>query len=159
MSVPPSPASADPDTLFRYTRWAHGRLLGAMRAAEAVPDRAVTLFSHLLRAQDVWYGRAAGTDHATLDLWQTDSLQNCADRLEDTTRRWDAILRRRVPDDLDREIAYTNSSGTAFETPLRDILTHVVNHGTHHRAQIALLLREADIAPPATDYIYYLREQ
>jgi uncharacterized damage-inducible protein DinB len=35
----------------------------------------------------------------------------------------------------------------------------VVNHGTHHRAQIALLLREAEIAPPATGYIYYLREQ
>ena len=60
---------------------------------------------------------------------------------------------------LDAPVAYTNSSGTAFETPLRDILTHVVNHGTHHRAQIALVLREAGIAPPATDYIYFVREK
>jgi uncharacterized damage-inducible protein DinB len=157
MSVPP-PASADRRTLFRYTRWAHGRVLEAMQGADA-PDRAVTLFSHLLRAQDVWYGRVAGTEHAGLDLWTTESLPDCAERLEASTRRWDTILRRRVPDDLDRAIAYTNSSGTAFETPLRDVLTHVVNHGTHHRAQIALLLREAEIAPPATGYIYYLREQ
>ena len=158
MSAPSPPASADSRTLLRYTRWAHGRILETMQGADAVPDRATTLFSHLLRAQDVWYGRVAGTDHATLDLWTTESLPDCAERLETSTRRWAALLDERAGA-LDAPVAYTNSSGTAFETPLRDILTHVVNHGTHHRAQIALLLREADIAPPATDYIFYLREQ
>lgn len=126
-----------------------------MQTADAVPERAVTLFSHLLRAQDIWYGRVAGTDHAALDLWATDSLQDCAERLEASTRRWAALL----DDRDDAPVAYTNSSGTAFETPLQDIFLHVVNHGTHHRAQIALLLREADIAPPATDYIFFRREQ
>jgi uncharacterized damage-inducible protein DinB len=133
-------------------------MLEAMRAADAVPDRAVMLLSHLLRAQDIWYGRVAGTDHADLDLWTTDPLPACAERLEASTRRWAALL-----DDhdgaLDTPVAYTNSSGTAFETPLRDILLHVVNHGTHHRAQIALLLRGADVAPPATDYIFFRRGQ
>ncbi len=158
MPAPPFPSSADFDTLFRYTRWAHGRILDAMQAADAVPERATTLLGHLLRAQDIWYGRVAGTDHATLDLWATDSVQDCADRLEASTRRWAALLGDR-DDALDAPVAYTNSSGTAFETPLQDILLHVVNHGTHHRAQIALLLREANIAPPATDYIFFRRDQ
>lgn len=129
-----------------------------MQTADAVPERAGTLFSHMLRAQDIWYGRVAGTDHAALDLWATDSLQDCAERLEASTRRWTALLDDR-DDALDAPVAYTNFSGTAFETPLQDIVLHVVNHGTHHRAQIALLLREADIAPPATDYIFFRREQ
>jgi len=151
-------SSSDVASLLRYTQWAHDRVLERFRSVDRVPDRAVELFGHLLRAQDVWYGRVANTDHAELDLWATDPLSTSAGRLEDSTRRWQALLDERA-DDLDQPVSYTNSSGTAFETPLRDILLHVVNHGTHHRAQIALLLREADIAPPATDYIFYLREQ
>jgi uncharacterized damage-inducible protein DinB len=112
----------------------------------------------VLRAQDLWYGRVAGTDHAALDLWATDSLRGCAERLAASTRRWAALLDD-CDDALDAPVAYTNSSGTAFETPLQDIVLHVVNHGTHHRAQIALLLREAGIAPPATDYIFFRRDQ
>jgi uncharacterized damage-inducible protein DinB len=127
-----------------------------MQSAEAVPERAVELFSHLLRAQDVWYGRVQNTDHADLDLWATESLSVCAERFEASMHRWETVLEEY--EDLDASISYTNSKGTPFETSLRDIFTHVVNHGTHHRAQIALVLREVDIAPPPTDYIFYLRE-
>jgi len=148
----------DFDRLVRYTRWAHTRVLDALRSVPTPPARAVELFSHVLRVQDVWYGRVASTAHADLDLWADEALSACADRLEPSMRRWQAVLDERAQD-LDQRIAYTNSKGTAFETPLRDILSHVVNHGTHHRAQIALVLREADIAPPVTDYIFFLREQ
>jgi uncharacterized damage-inducible protein DinB len=123
-----------------------------------VPDRALGLFSHLLRAQDVWYGRVEDTDHAALDFWTTDTLSDCADRLDASTERWKRVLSTRAADDPDQPVVYTNTSGTQFETPLRDVCRHVVNHGTHHRAQIALVLREAGIAPPATDYIFFVRE-
>jgi len=159
MALPQSRTPSDFATLFRYNRWASDRVLDTMQSAADVPERAVELFSHLLRAQDVWYGRVADTDHADLNFWATDPLPACAERLDDSTRRWQAVLNERVNDNLDQPIAYENSKGTLFETPLRDILTHVVNHGTHHRAQIALVLREADISPPATDYIFYRREE
>lgn len=145
-------------SLFRYTRWANDRMLDAMQTADDVPERAVELFSHLLRAQDVWYGRVQDTDHADLALWVEEDLSACAERAESSAQRWGTVLENLTADDLDQPVAYTNSRGTAFETPLRDILSHVVNHGTHHRAQIALVLREADIVPPPTDYIFYLRE-
>ena len=154
----PSPhADDDFATLLRYNQWANARVLDTLQSAGDVPERALELFSHLLRSQDVWYGRVQNTDHADLDFWTTDSLSACAERLDASTQRWDALLSSRS-DALDQPISYTNSKGTAFETPLRDLLTHIVNHGTHHRAQIALLLREADISPPATDYIFFVRE-
>lgn len=146
----------DVDSLIRYNHWASGRILDVMQSADAVPERAVELFSHLLRAQDVWYGRVQKTDHAELDFWATEPISACAERVEASTQRWQTVLKEY--EDLDQSMSYTNSKGTPFETPLRDVLTHVVNHGTHHRAQIALVLREADIAPPPTDYIFYLRE-
>jgi uncharacterized damage-inducible protein DinB len=158
MTSPSPRTAADINVLFQYTRWANDRVLDAMQSADAPPERALELFSHLLRTQDVWYGRVEGTEHADLDFWATDPLPACAERLDASTRRWQRVLDERSGA-LDDPIAYTNSSGTAFETPLRDICTHVVNHGTHHRAQIALVLREAGIEPPTTDYIFYLREQ
>ncbi len=155
----PSPlpdASAKERTLLQYTQWANGRVLDTLRAADAVPERILELMSHLVRTQDVWYGRVANTDHARLDFWAVDDLDVCAERAKASVERWRSLVADRL-DRLDQSIAYTNSSGTAFETSLRDILRHVVNHGTHHRAQIALLLREAGVPPPATDYIYFVR--
>lgn len=155
----PKRTTGDVQTLFRYTYWANTLVLEAMEDVDAVPERAVELFSHLLRAQDLWYGRVQGSDLADLSLWAKESLAACAERHEASDRRWQTLLEGLTSEALDRPIAYTNTKGIAYETPLRDILMHVVNHSTHHRAQIAYVLREAGIAPPPTDYIYYLREQ
>ena len=62
-------------------------------------------------------------------------------------------------ENLDKLISYQNSSGKIFSNKLSDILLHLFNHGTHHRAQISLLLRQNNIVPPKTDYIFYKREQ
>jgi uncharacterized damage-inducible protein DinB len=156
----PSPkprTAADFEQLFRYTQWANARILDAMQTADPAPERAVELFSHLLRAQDIWYGRIQKTDHADLALWVDESLTACAERAEASAQRRATVLDGQAESDLDRSVSYTNSKGTHFETPLRDLLSHVVNHGTHHRAQIALVLREAGIAPPTTDYIFFVR--
>lgn len=64
-----------------------------------------------------------------------------------------------VPEELDQPITYTNSKGNSFTTALEDVIFHALNHETHHRGQIALVLRESGVAPPATDYIFFLREQ
>lgn len=159
MAVEKSRSPDDFARLVRYTHWANARVLEALRMPAFPPDRAVELFNHLLRAQDVWYGRMAGTEHADLDLWTDEGLPACADRLAESTRRWQAVIDEHDAKDLNRSIAYKNSEGIRYETPLRDILNHVVNHGTHHRAQIAFVLRENGIAPPTTGYIYFLREE
>jgi uncharacterized damage-inducible protein DinB len=159
MPTPQARTAGDFRSLFRYTRWANSRVLTAMQAVDAAPDRAVELFSHLLRAQNLWFGRVEGTDHANVALWVDEALAACAERAEASARRWRTVLDERAAHDLDQPIAYTNSKGTSFETPLRDLLSHVVNHGTHHRAQVALVLREADIVPPPTDYIFFVREE
>lgn len=158
MSCLPQPPTPEARTLLRYTQWAHNRVLDTLHSADAVPERILELMSHLLRTQDVWYGRVASPDHAALDFWAVDDLRTCAERAENSMERWRSLVADRI-DRLDQLVSYTNSSGTAFEPPLRDILRHVVNHSTHHRAQIALLLREAGIPPPATDYIFFVREE
>lgn len=154
----PTGNAADPHVLVQYSAWANDRMLSTLQAADDVPGKTVELMSHLLRAQDIWYGRVQKSDHADVALWADDDLAACVERAEASIRRWQKLLEDRSAEALDQSIAYTNSKGTAYETSLRDIVRHVVNHGTHHRAQIALLLRQAEVAPPPTDYIFFLRE-
>lgn len=159
MSVPSPDRHDDFGTLLDYNRWATSRILDVMQGVSGFPDRALELLSHLLRSQDVWYGRVRQTHHAELEFWTIDSFSTCVERFENSTRRWAHLVREVAANDPEMTIQYTNSNGTRFETSFRDILTHVVNHGTHHRAQIALVLRKAEIVPPPTDYIFYVREE
>jgi uncharacterized damage-inducible protein DinB len=56
-------------------------------------------------------------------------------------------------------IKYTTSTAGYFETSVNDILLHVFNHGTYHRAQIAKEMTMHNIKPVNTDYIQFMRLQ
>lgn len=75
---------------------------------------------------------------------------------EDSTRNWLEIVQ--TDWDFNRNINYTNTKGESFVNTIGDIMAHVANHGTHHRAQIASAIRGEGFAPPATDLIFYIRE-
>jgi uncharacterized damage-inducible protein DinB len=49
--------------------------------------------------------------------------------------------------------------GKPFETPVWQIVLHVVNHATLHRGQAMALLRQLGMKPPPTDLIFFYREQ
>jgi len=57
----------------------------------------------------------------------------------------------------DEIINYTNTQHQAFHNKANDILLHVFNHGTYHRAQIASEMRKNGIEPINTDYITFVR--
>jgi uncharacterized damage-inducible protein DinB len=69
---------------------------------------------------------------------------------------WKAFLE--ADPDLTGKLTYQNQSGKTYTNVVGDLLAHVVNHGTHHRAQIGQLLKAGGLAHlPVTDYIAYLR--
>jgi uncharacterized damage-inducible protein DinB len=49
--------------------------------------------------------------------------------------------------------------GNPYETPLWQIVMHVVNHATLHRGQVMAMFRQLGVGPPPTDLIFYYREQ
>ena len=115
------------------------------------------LLAHLVRAQEVWLGRIQDTDAATLPIWEETDIRTSAKRSEASTQAWLDFLTGCTAGDFAADVRYENSKGQPFTNALREIAAHVVNHATHHRAQIALLLRQAGHAPPATDFIFYAR--
>ena len=54
-------------------------------------------------------------------------------------------------------IVYRTLAGVEQQNPIGELVRHVVNHGTYHRGQIAMRVRQLGAVPPDTDYILWLR--
>ena len=101
--------------------------------------------------QEAWRDRLEVADHPTLEdakrLW-TD--------IDAKTRAYVASL-----DEDALEATWTIPSRDGSETHLstRDILLHVLNHGTHTRGQISAGIRRSGGEPQPTDLIRFLLER
>ncbi|MGI9175034.1 MAG: DinB family protein [Rhodothermales bacterium] len=163
MTPPTEAGQAYFTELFRYNDWATRRIIDALEETEAdvregdALAHACRLLGHLVRAQEVWLGRIQETADATLPIWEETDVRTAAERSEASTKAWLDFLSSSTASDFAADVRYQNSKGQPFTNTLRQIAAHVINHSTHHRAQIALLLRQADFPPPATDYIFYAR--
>ena len=138
---------------FLYHAWATARL------ADALPDvqgeAACSPLAHALTADRVWLLRLRGEPTDGIDLWPVLDASACRSLARRNADAYDDLL-----DDLDGDgaaIRYANSTGTLYETPVADVLDHVLLHGAHHRGQTSRALREAGISPPPVDFIAWVR--
>ena len=157
------------DLLARYNVWATARLLGAVAA---VPDAAyrhdVGLFfrsihgtlNHLLVGEHLlWFVRFAEGRSPTVALdaeVEPDRAQLDA-RLREGAARWAPLIASFSPDRWDGTLDYTTMRGTAASLPFAATLTHVFNHGTHHRGQVTAALTALGQPCPELDLVYYLQ--
>jgi uncharacterized damage-inducible protein DinB len=109
---------------------------------------------HLIWADDVWFSQLQGTEPPT-----PADPASFGDRV--TIRaHWDGVERRM------RDHLATLEDGMLFGKPFPDhpedkelvlwqVLLHVGNHGTDHRAQILRLLNDMGVETTSQDYVFY----
>jgi uncharacterized damage-inducible protein DinB len=139
--------------MFEHLIWANRRILEALQQQLGDHQQALKLFSHILLAEQVWFARLQGKDSSQLPLWPEVDLTACFQLVSQNEK----LFERFAGADLDHFISYTNSKGQAFQTSIRDVLTHVALHGQYHRGQINTLLRAVGVEPVNVDYITYVR--
>jgi uncharacterized damage-inducible protein DinB/uncharacterized protein YciI len=141
--------------LFEYDRWANSRIATAL-AGLAPAERT---FAHIVGASELWYERVAGGEYKKLAVWpEGRPVAELRTRFDSVADRWRAHLGEAGPNELARRVEFTNSAGEACADRLDDILRHVVNHGVHHRGQIASILRAAGRTPETLDFIVWRRK-
>ncbi len=162
--------AAEIQELFNYNVWANNRVLDA--AATLTPDQFTEpvpisfgslrgTLVHLLSAEWTWRMRCSAgiSPDALLDEASFPTFATLQARFVLET----AQLRRFVAglDDtaLDRRVRYTNTKGAPFETPLWQILLHVVNHSTQFRSEAGVVLTTFGASPGDLDLIAFLRER
>ncbi len=146
--------------LVAYNRWADERILAAVegmpdeelaRPREAYFGTLAANLRHTLLAQRVWLARWKGEtpryDEPIAVPWREAYAETHAavrDHLAELSDR-----------DIERPVRYTDLRGNAREIALAQAITHLVNHGTAHRAETGLLLERLGRSPGDIDYTVY----
>src|SRR5262245_12013649 len=135
--------------LARYHVWATERLLDrhVARLSDAEYQRDVGLFfksvhgtlNHLLVAEHgLWFERFANgrSPKRRLDEQVHADRQALDSALRQAVRAWQPAIESWDEARFDGTLSYTSTQGVARTAPFTPTLTHVFNHGTHHRGQI-----------------------
>ena len=115
--------------------------------------------NHLLVADSVWFGRAAGQPFTVSGL--DAELEPDREKLQQTlcarSACWQDWLKDKTATDLAAPLSYSTMSGLRFEQETATLLLHVFNHATHHRGQISAAITAYGLEAPEMDLIWYLR--
>jgi uncharacterized damage-inducible protein DinB len=108
---------------------------------------------HLISVDATWFSGLRGVDVPepldSADFPNQESLRTHWDKVEQAMRDYLAGLH-------DEMLSDTPLDGEDKDLVVWQVLLHVVNHGTDHRAQILRLLHDLGIKTTSQDYIFYV---
>ena len=142
------------ESLFEYGHHSNQELIDVLIDNQIkASDKSVSLMSHIINAEHIWISRML-KEEAKCDVWQVHSL---ADLKELDKQNYQTLLSILANNNGKELVNYKTISRIAHQNLLKDILFHLVNHGTYHRGQIAAECRACNIDPLASDFIIYKR--
>ena len=154
-----------PRAIIAYNWWVNRKILDAasgLSAAELDRDTGATCGSiganlrHIVAAELGWHSVLAG-----IPLQRPEGLRSAAP-LSDI-REWFQESRQRLDEyaasitdaSIDAEVR-AERGGQTYSGPAWQVLTHVVNHGTQHRAETGGALAVLGHSPGDLDFIYFV---
>ena len=155
--------------LYDYNFWARDQQLAVCESlSEEQLSRPLaasfgSLFDtlkHLLGSEWVWMERFDGWSARSVPWYEeTQSLASLRARwalVEADLRRF---LQSLTAEALAAPLTYVNFKGETWTYPLWQALVHLANHGTYHRGQVTMALRQLGATPPTIDYLVYCDEK
>ncbi|WP_304064100.1 DinB family protein [Pedobacter glucosidilyticus] len=140
--------------LFDYNHYANTKLGSVYNEyPDKLSEKAVKLYNHILNAHQIWNNRINPLQ-SSFGVWEIHPINDLSNINATNHQQTLQIL-----DDFDFHIiiSYKTSNGLLFNSSISDILFHVINHSTYHRAQIATEFKSVGLDPINTDYILYKR--
>jgi uncharacterized damage-inducible protein DinB len=158
-------------TFYDYDGWATAKLLDA--AEDGTTDEWMAgggtglrslrdTFVHMLTAQKRFISWCDGSlpyaeaRAQTLDPAAYPTVADVRRTAEELRRRWEIFTRGLSDADAAAPLTYRTPRGEELSQPLWELMLHVANHGTQHRAEIAAMLSASGRSPGDLDFIVYL---
>jgi uncharacterized damage-inducible protein DinB len=141
--------------LYTYNEWANRRVLREIIRQNVSDEKVLSLFSHQMSANYLWLHRIKGIDPPPYELWKTYPTEQLNAMVVEVSALWLSFINE--TDNFDRVLKYKNYVGDYYENNVEHIMMHLVNHGTYHRGQIALRMRQCGHEPINTDFITWDR--
>ncbi|MDJ0782644.1 MAG: DinB family protein [Desulfosarcinaceae bacterium] len=156
-------------TLFNYNCWATEQIMKSTAKLSANQFTSQTEYSHgslrgtivhILSAEWIWRLRCQegiSPDHfIDENLFKTPASLML--RLVDEQSKMREFIGTLNRSDLNRSITYKTTNGSVFKNTLWHSILHLINHGTHHRSEVADILSRYGHSPGDLDFIIYLRD-
>ncbi|MEL7242150.1 MAG: DinB family protein, partial [Cyanobacteria bacterium J06573_2] len=138
-------------TLTQYHSWAFNRLYEYLESVSendyycecGVFFKSIHgTLNHSLLADKIWYGRCVNQPFSVSGLdeelcYERKQLEN---EIKNQSAKWSDFLQQTDADNLGNIIEYRTTQGSEKSLQLANILSHIVNHGTHHRGQVSAAL-------------------
>lgn len=129
------------------------------RRGEPAFAKACGILAHVQMAKRLWLSRLGAVERPTwvmFPAWSIDEIERDAHELD---RVWGSHIAGLDDLRLAERVRYTSVDGVGFESTVAEILTHVHNHGTYHRGQVAMLATSVGGERASTDYIAITRKR
>jgi len=140
---------------FQYNKEIIGEYIDLHASNPGVSADVDKWLSHILNAFEIWISRVEERQ-AECGVWDLHS----ADKMHEMNALCHSkIMELLESGNLHRVHSYQNSSGETFTNSLDEILTHLIIHSAHHRAQISCEWSRANVKPPVCDFIFWARQQ
>lgn len=147
------------EDLLHYGVWSIARHVHVLDAAGLLADqRVLWILGHVVNARALWLERLRdGVIGTPIDRAMAPSM--IVDHAAQETEEWISWLRAGGQARLDDIVSYKNLHGAEFQQPVHEVVSHVVNHTTHHLHELSMLERAAGVVPPVTDLIAFFRQR
>jgi uncharacterized damage-inducible protein DinB len=159
----------DLQILYDYGYWADHKLFEVISRipAEQFTQSAGGSFGsirntlvHIMSAEWGWLERCGGARRGPrlnpADYPTVESVTETWNKIEKYARDF---LSKLNDDDIGRNAEYSNDRGEIRLMPLGELMQHAATHGTHHRGQVAMMLRMLGHTPGNFDILFYYAEK
>ena len=156
--------------LYEYNEWANNHVLDAAAALTedefshkqgASFESVEGNLAHIMGAQVIWLERWMGGSNRrpVLEFQKTRGLSTIREAFAESHDRLRAFVSSLIDDRLDEILAYKDSAGRPHERVIWKLMAHVVNHGTHHRAETAMAMASLGKPMRELDYVFFELER
>ncbi len=160
----------DIQLLFEYDRWANNRVLQA--ASSLTAEQFTRDLSGSFRSVRDTLVHIIGGEWGWLTYWKEPSPNSafstrrpiqpeCFSRRDCAAAEVGGGRERtgRVRESVDQRISEKLLPVRTTQISLAHLMQHLANHSTYHRGQVALMLRQLDAEPLATDFHVFLLQR
>lgn len=141
--------------LFQYSNHFNQLLIAKLiENSDKVSEKTNQLQNHIINAHQIWNSRLL--NEKPFDVFEIHSVTELK-KLDNENHQ--NTLKIIEATNLAQIFEYTNTKGQTFTNSVQDILFHIINHSTYHRAQIATEFKQFGLEPLVTDYIFYKRDE
>jgi uncharacterized damage-inducible protein DinB len=156
-------------TNLEFMKWADESFLAALSAlppeqhnhdAGSSFKSMLGTLNHVYLAERVWLKRLHGsTDARIADIPVPEDIAALNAEWLELHRMWLDWAASLSAEEWAEPLTFQSRLGGESTMPTWQIVMHVVNHGSYHRGQVATLLRQSGLTPPATDLILFYRSK